>query len=245
MFKKIFILIVCLNGFQSSTFGSMHEQSMRRHRDFGGSFGHANIYRTNFFEHPPVNEKFRHGNLAILPFLDKRDDVLKNRFFLHLVPLVPFGYVTSSAPEMDALRNHSLYVGYAFSEEFAKSLVKDLAQVDLFREVDFSMNKNGYDYYIRGTIVSTHYNVKFLSYGLSGLSSVLWLFGAPMVRIKADLVCKLELLDKHGKVIFVKQYIASPFAKTYWIYNLSGGYPYFSMLREIYREFILDVSNIK
>jgi hypothetical protein len=202
------------------------------------------VYKTNSYDknnHSNMNNK----TVAVLPFSDKRSNENKNYYMLYALPLSPFGYQNLSSPETVQMHaNSGLWINFNPKEDFAKALVEELNASGAFREVFFSTSTRDSEYYISGEIVSTDYNAKLFSYGLSIYGPLLWYFGLPATHVANDLEVKLSLMNsKTRKEVFTKNYRADHYGKTGWIYSLPSDFRYSEMLASIYKRFSEDLLN--
>ncbi len=200
------------------------------------------VYSANNYK--PVNTK-SDKSVAVLPFKDGRSNENSTKIFLYLIPLVPFGPADYDVPEGAQKHiNSGLWTNYKPVEDFPKALAEELRSANLFKEAYFDFKKGGSDYVINGTILSTKYSGKIISYGLSAYGPILWLIGLPASSISNELSLELVLLDsKTDKILFTKRYTTEPYEKVGWIYSLPSDFYYPEMLKKAYKEFVTDIAN--
>ena len=205
------------------------------------------VYKENNYDKSSYsnNSSLSNKTIAVLPFSDKRSNENVNASLLYLIPLFPFGYQNLSSPETVPIHaNSGLWVNFDPKKDFAEALSEELNSLKVFKEAYFSNSIGNSDYYISGSVVSTDYNSKLFSYGLSVYGPALWLIGLPATHISNDLEIKLSLMDsKSQKVLFTKRYKANHYSKVGWIYSLPNDFYYPEMLRTLYGYFIEDLSN--
>lgn len=182
----------------------------------------------------------------MLPFSDKRSNENSDRYNLYLIPLMPFGYQDLSSPESVPVHaNSSLWMNYNPKDDFAKAMAEELNSSGLVDEASFANSNRGYDYYIKGELISTEYKGKLFSYGLSIYGPILWVI-LPATHVANDLEVRLSLIDtKSQKVVFAKNYKSEHYSKIGWIYNLPNDFRYPEMLAGLYKDFIGDISSLK
>ena len=188
------------------------------------------------------SSKLATKTLAVLPFADKRSSENNNSVALYLIPLMPFGYQDLNAPEtIPGHLNSGLWTNYNPKEDFAKALVEDLNNTNIFKEVVFSYSIKDSDYNIKGEILSTHYKGKLFSYGLSVYGPVLWYIGFPATSVSNILETKLSVINSKTKeVVFTKTYKSDEYKKLGWLYKLPNDFQYPELLRVIYKDFVND-----
>ena len=200
------------------------------------------VYRSSSYPTPPSTSPKK---VVVLPFKDMRENVNKNRIVFYAIPLMPFGWATYDAPEgADVHITSRLWVNYKPVEDFAKALAEELNATGRFQEAFFDFKKGDADLVIQGTIHSTKYEGKILSYGLSVYGPMLWLIGLPATTAANELQVELECVDLASEnVVFRKRYEAPRYGATSWIYVLRNDFNYPSMLQTVYRQFIDDLAN--
>jgi len=119
--------------------------------------------------------------VGVLPLEDKRLNMNNaGGYFLYLIPLMPYGQAQYTRP--DSANMFVTVTKYEFtpSEDLAKAIVTSLRRSNLFKNVFFTYGGDtSPDLLIKGSILSTDYQGKIYSYGLSIIGPDLWLFGLP------------------------------------------------------------------
>jgi len=200
------------------------------------------VYKPNIYEQTSV---IADKATVVLPFSDQRDDVNKNMIMLYLIPLMPFGWADYNIPEGAQMHlNSGLWTNYKPTEDFAKALAQELENAHIFKEAYFDFNKKDSDIIIKGEIINTKYSGKIITYGLSIYGPLLWFIGLPSGTVNNELAIKLSCTDaRTNKLLFSKTYSAPGYNKISWIYLLPNDFNYSSMLKDLYKQFILDLRN--
>ncbi len=120
-------------------------------------------------------------NVGVLPLDDKRLNVNNfGGYFLYLVPLMPFGSAQYTRPDSARMFNTIAEFDFNPPEDLAKAIVTSLRRSNLFENVYFTYGgESEPDLLMKGNIVSTDYEGKIYSYGLSVFGPLLWFFGLP------------------------------------------------------------------
>lgn len=121
-----------------------------------------------------------HVNVGVLPLEDKRAN--RNNaggYFLYLIPLMPFGQAQYTRPDSARMFNTIAEFEFNPSEDLAKAVVTSLRRSNIFENVFFTYGGQETDLLIKGNILSTDYEGKIYSYGLSVYGPLLWFFGLP------------------------------------------------------------------
>lgn len=205
------------------------------------------VYRTNDYDNLNSSSNLQKATVAVLPFSDKRLNENHNNYAMYMIPLFPFGYQDLNSPETVQMHaNSGMWLNYNPKEDFAKAAAEELNSTKIFKEAFFSTSHRDSDYYLSGEIVSTDYNAKLFSYGLSVYGPLLWYIGLPATHVANDLKVKLSLVNsKTKKVVFAKNYMSDHYSKTGWIYSLPNDFRYPEMLAEVYKQFVKDLSKEK
>jgi len=200
------------------------------------------VYKPNTYSQSSV---FSEKTAVITPFLDQRDDINKNRLFLYMIPLMPFGWADYNAPEGAQMHlNSGIWINYKPTEDFAKALAQELENANVFKEAYFDFKKGSSDIIIQGKIINTKYSGTLISYGLSVYGPSLWLLGFPAGSVNNELSIELSCMDtKTNQLLFSKTYLAPKYSKISWIYNLPNDFNYSLMLKDLYKQFLLDLKN--
>lgn len=133
-------------------------------------------------------------NVGVLPLDDKRGNINNfGGYFLYLIPLMPFGQVQYTRPDSARMFNTISEFDFNVSEDLAKAVVTSLRKANLFENIYFSYGGDAQsDLLIKGSVLSTDYEGKIYSYGLSVVGPLLWFFGLPAGSSYNEL--KLELI---------------------------------------------------
>ncbi len=146
--------------------------------------------------------------VAVTPFDDDRNaDNTAGTLFLYLIPLMPYGWVEYDRP--DAARMFASIEEYSFtpSEDLAKAAALSLRRSNLFKDAFFTFGgeKEKADLVLYGTIKSTKYLGRIITYGLSIEGPLLWFFGLPCGTSDNTLALQMQL-RKDNKVIWEYTY---------------------------------------
>ena len=192
----------------------------------------------------PTNWNESNKSVVILPFHDQRENSNVNNILLSQIPLVPKATTFQSTPEGQAGHvNSSFWLNYSPAEDFPKALSQELNASGLFEEAYFAFRKGESDFYLRGTIKKTEFKGTLYSYCLSSFGSILWVLGAPAVKVESELVLDLALVNNNsGEVLFSKTYDATK-KDVSWIYNLKNDFHFPELLQNVYSEFVTDLRN--
>jgi hypothetical protein len=183
------------------------------------------------------------GKAVVLPYRDARPGENSNMIAMYLVPLLPYGWTTQEIPESKPDHLTSTYWNdYKPVDDYPKALVQDLRNAGIFSDASFASAVGNADYVINGTIYSTEYSGKLLSYGLSGWGPFLWLFGAPAASTSNTLSVELTCTDRRsGRQILTKRYTPPPYDTTSFLYVSESDFNYAEMLASINKEFAQDL----
>ena len=132
-------------------------------------------------------------NVGVLPLEDERNNVNSSGYLLYLIPLVPFGEANYNRP--DSAKSFLTIAEFDFSpsEDLAKAIAASLRRSKLFENVYFSYGPGDSDLLVTGTMLSTDYQGKMYSYGLSFAGAYLWFFGLPAGSSYTQLALELQL----------------------------------------------------
>lgn len=199
------------------------------------------VYKPSSYARPSVTST---NTIVVLPLEDHRLDINKNKIALYLIPLFPFGWANMDAPEGVAMHvTTGMWMNYKPTEDFASALVSEINSAALMKEAYRGNRKTDADYYIQGKILNTKYKGKIFSYGLSAYGPLLWFFGLPAGSFENQLAVELSCVNsKTDQSILSKRYVANPYGKVFWIYNMGNDFNYSDMLQSVYRQFTLDLA---
>lgn len=165
--------------------------------------------------------------VTIPPFSDGRPEKKENSAWLHLIPLMPFGWFEYSRAEaIGDLKIPFLLLlilpiagkdvplaaregQFSPTSDLAKAAADELSASGLFLEARFteSPKANEGDLLLQGHITSTRYWGKITSYGLTGFAPWLWMLGFPMGGVHNELAIEFHLREQGtGGVLWEKSY---------------------------------------
>lgn len=190
-----------------------------------------------------MNEALSQNKAVVLPFDDLRQNENNNKFFIYMIPLVPFGWGDYTVPEGAVMHaNSGLWVNYKPTEDFPKALAQELNNRRIFQEAYFDYKRGDGDIIVKGEILSTMYNGKVISYGLSVYGPLLWYICFPATFVENDLEVRLTCIDaRSNNPLFTKAYKAPTYSATSIIYSLQNDFNYAAMLKGVYNQFIDDI----
>lgn len=201
------------------------------------------VYHANSYPPAAMNTGKK---VVVLPFEDARENVNHNLSGLYAIPLMPYGWQTLNTPE--GIQYHTttgMWLNYKPTEDFPKALAEDLRNTGLFSDAYFDFRREGSDYAVEGKILSTKYEGRTLSYGLSVYGPDLWLIGFPCAWTENNLSLQLSLVNSRtDKTLFEKTYTAPPEKAFSWIYVIRNDFNYPDMMAEVDKQFCQDISPI-
>ncbi len=165
--------------------------------------------------------------IAVVPFREVRpEENSKGTFFLYLIPLMPFGWITYERPEMEEFFPTIGAWRFVVGEDLGSATAQSLEQSEMFKRVFLTRRREtqGADYVMQGTANHTLYEAKIYSYGLSAFGPLLWLFGAPAGSSQDTLDVTFSLTDRTNAPV--------------WSYTFTGSQ---SVIQGIYYNFGTDV----
>lgn len=175
-------------------------------------------------------------SVAVPPFVDRRVNENSNLTLLYMIPLMPFGWQHLQTPEGAQVHMTSGLWLWRPDEDMAKAAATELRSAHIFREVFFTNRQSEGDLVLQGTINSSDYRSKLISYGLSVYGPLLWFFGFPACYASNKLDVKLAIKDPGAnKVIWTKSY-QREVGKISWIYYLRSDFDYPDFLKDILLE---------
>jgi hypothetical protein len=194
-------------------------------------------------EQESVNKPIINKSVSVIPFLDKRLSENHNMIGMYILPIMPFGWQELNVPE--GFQGHITSTGWLWkpNEDIAKAVAEELNQSHLFKEVFFTNKASDGDISLLGTIKSTTYNGKIISYGLSVYGPMLWLIGLPAGTFNNELVLNFKLEDKKNSLVLWEKDYRQYMSKTTWLYYMPSDFEYSSMLKTILLQVIKDIQS--
>lgn len=181
-------------------------------------------------------------SLAVPPLADERQPENEIRTGWVWIPLVPYGWLDLNTPETVQMHLTSGLWQFKPVEDIAKALAGEIQNRHIFKEAFFTFRESEGELVLRGALLSTKYEGKVYSYGLSAVGIDLWLLGAPTGSIKNAFALKLQLEDRGSqKTLWEKTYESERKTGVFWIYNLPSDFWYDSMLKELMPEILSDL----
>ncbi len=143
--------------------------------------------------------------VTVLPFEDYRgtgySDLTQVLFYL---PLSPYGWKEVARPDR---------YGFAFQpgDDLAGAALVSLRRANLFSKVSSAddTEANNAGLFLSGRVLSTTYTERLTAYGLMQGGMALWLLGVPAGNCDNQLVFRMVLHDKSGKVLWNFDYSGS------------------------------------
>lgn len=199
------------------------------------------VYTPNQFqEKQPLSSK----KAVVPPFEDHRVNDNSDRLLLYMIPLFPFGWTDLKVPE--GVPRHvfsTMWVNYKPTEDFPKALASELQNAQIFREAYFDFGRGDADLIVNGKILNTDYSGKIFSYGLSVYGPLFWYIGLPAGSASNDLSVELRCIEaKTNRQIFAKTYQVPTYSRIGWLYSMPNDFNYPDMLKDLYKEFLKDLS---
>lgn len=187
------------------------------------------------------------SKVAVQPFDDYRsDENTSGTFWMYLVPLWPFGWVTYERP--DAARMFVSIASFDFtpSEDLPKAAAVSLRRSNLFEDAFFTYGgeKSDADLLFSGKIISTKYYGRIFGYGIPLEGPLLWILGAPAGTSSNRLALKFTLSRiKDKKVIWEYAFDREDYI-VQWIYARMGHdvRDYAKLMSQAMNEAIRDLS---
>lgn len=155
----------------------------------------------------PARAPVLNKSVAVLPFEDNRLKENSSYCWLALIPLVPYARLDFNRPE--EVTDHIATARWTFrpSDDLARAIAHEINNAHLFNKTFFTDDESKGELVLTGTISSTKYEAKCLSYGLSVYVGVVVLFGAPFAEIMNDIGLTLSLTDRiSGTVLWQAAY---------------------------------------
>jgi hypothetical protein len=171
------------------------------------------------------------ASVAVLPFEDLRENVNRNRVMLYLIPLMPFGWADYETPEGQEQHITSSLWQFKPSDDLARAVAQEVENARIFQETFVSNRASEGDYVLLGEIVSTRYQGKILSYGLSAYGPALWILGLPAGTHSNELELRLRLAKSPSDPPIWTHTIKGSTSHTSWLYVMRPDFEYDSMLK--------------
>jgi len=180
-------------------------------------------------------------SIAVPALIDSRLNENSNMVGLYLIPLFPYGWQELNTPEGISMHLNSADWKWRPNEDIAKAAAEELDKSNIFKEVFFTNRASEGDLILQGTISSTKYDGKIITYGLSAYGPMLWFIGLPATSIKNELSLSFQLKsESRGAVIWEKTYSESQ-SDLSWIYSLNADFNYSSLLKTILTKVVADL----
>jgi hypothetical protein len=183
--------------------------------------------------------------VSVDDFKDERPEIGSNRIMLYLIPGVPYASLYYNIPEDG--RNYATLRRFDFNPtiQLAQAAELSLKQSNLFKKVS---SDNGYDdnddadFIFTGTIYSTLYRQRLLSYCVSAACPAIWVLGAPGDWTQCHLKLGFSLVNvKTGKVLWTYT-AANRKSRCIWLYYWGGDVKdYVPVMRECMNEAIINL----
>lgn len=195
--------------------------------------------------------------VTIPPFTDGRPEKKDNFAWMHLIPLMPFGWFEYSRVEAIGDLKIPVIIVIPFAVgggnsplaqrtgEFsptlhlAKAAADELSASGLFLEARFteSPTANEGDLLLQGHITSTRYWGKVTSYGLTILGPWLWVLGLPQGGVHNELAIEFCLREQGtGALLWEKSYSLTYDKVPLWMYA-----PWDFYYSELFKAIMQDV----
>jgi len=190
--------------------------------------------------YPHDKEPLVHKRVLISRFTDTRSDIEDNHSWLHMIPLMPFGWFELSRPErIDSLKIPLILFPIADAiGDRAPPLTKKVGQflplIDLAQAARAELSASGLfsmvlftehpdpnegDLLLQGHITSTRYWGKVTSYGTSILGTWLWLLGFPLGAVHNELAVEFSLSEPGtDSILWEKSYSLTYDKVPLWFY---------------------------
>lgn len=182
---------------------------------------------------PLVNKK-----VAVIPLVDKRQNINENRTGLGYIPLFPYGWQDFYTPEGAQMHITSGLWMFKPAEDFSKAIAEEVQNAGIFKEAFFTYKASEGEYVLRGEIKSTRYEGKLYTYCISFAGVYLWFLGLPAGSAQNTLEISLHLEDlASGQILWEGSYTKND-GSTSWIYAMQPDFFYDSLLKDIMKEVI-------
>lgn len=183
------------------------------------------------------------GKVVVLRYRDARPDDNTNLIGMYLLPFLPWGWTEQQVPEKESYHlTSSRWLSYAPVDDYPKALVADLRSTGLFSDASFASTEGDADYVVQGTIVTTQYDGRLMSYGLGPAGPMLWLFALPAASASNTLAVELSCTDRRsGRQILSKRYAPPTYDSRSNLYVRESDFEFAALLASVNREFTEDL----
>jgi hypothetical protein len=155
---------------------------------------------------------------------------------------MPFGYQDLNQPEGQNMHIMSGLWQFKPTEDIAKALAAELQSRHIFRDAFFTFRESDAELVLQGTLKSTRYNGKLITYGLSVYGPMLWFFGFPAGAVSNELTLKLRLVDRSSQnSIWEKEYRGQHDTGAFWIYAMPEDFYYDTILKKLMPTILSDL----
>jgi hypothetical protein len=178
-------------------------------------------------------------SVAVPPFSDQRLSKNSNMVSMYVIPLMPFGWQNFNTPEGVQCHINTGIWFWRPNEDIAKAVAEELHASHIFKEVFFTYRESDAPLALKGTIQSTKYNGKLITYGLSIVGPCLWFVGFPATSISNELIISFKLVDKTKNIVLWEKDYQQKVNKWSWLYYIQSDFEYSDLLKNI----LLDMTN--
>ncbi len=182
-------------------------------------------------------------SVSIPPFSDKRINENSNYVGLYLIPLMPFGWQDLNTPEGVQMHITSGLWLWRPNEDIAKATAEEIAHAHIFKETFFTHRSSEGELVLQGTINSTKYDGKMITYGLSVEGPLLWFVGFPSSYVNNELSITLKLKDEKNNVVLWEKDYREEDGSISWIYSLQSDFEYPRLLKRILLNAVGDLKS--
>ncbi|WP_372369923.1 hypothetical protein [Candidatus Uabimicrobium sp. HlEnr_7] len=207
-----------------------------------------------------ISDPLMNANVVVLPFADKRGNDNTDSRGITLIPLMFWGSQNFDVPEKakwTVSDNQWLFLGghrvahhhkkankkiakWNPREDIARATADELSAANVFSKTYFGKSMRGSDLILQGIINSSNYYGMFNTYGVSLLSPVFWVLGAPVTINNNTLDITFQLKNRTGTVMWERNYRkkGSTFSSIYYI---SEDFKFNDLLKDILLEATEDI----
>lgn len=207
-----------------------------------------------------VNENLLTADVVILPFADKRSNDNTDSRGITLVPLMLWGSQNFDVPEKGQWKTSDSqwwFIGghrvaehhnnankkiaqWNPREDIAKAAADEISAANIFSKAYYSKSVKGSDLVLQGIINSSNYYGMFYTYGVSVLSPIFWVLGAPVTINNNTLDITFVLKNRSGTVIWERNYRKKG-STISSIYYISEDFKFNDLLKEMLLEVTEDM----